>query len=261
MTRVIAVANQKGGVGKTTTTESLGIGLAQQGKRVLLVDADPQGSLTIGLGYREPDRIEDTMYEIMQAAIEDSGTTDLREATLHHAEGVDLLPANIRLAAMEMQLLNVMMGETIMQRIVESVKTNYDYVIIDCMPSLGLLTINALTAADSVIIPVQAQYLSARGLEQLLQSIAKIRKRINPLLQIGGILTTMIADRTNIAKDITALIQDAYGANVRIYSSRIPQSVRVAESAAKGCSIYTYDGRGKAAKAYRRFVEEVMRDE
>ena len=185
MCRVIAISNQKGGVGKTTTTVNLGIGLARQGKRVLLIDADPQGSLTASLGYVEPDEIGTTLATIMMAIINEK-EFEITDGILHHKENVDLLPANIELSALEVTMGNVMSRELIMKEYIESVRTKYDYILIDCMPSLGLMTINALVAADSVLIPVQAAYLPVKGLQQLIHTIAMVKKRLNRKLICKG---------------------------------------------------------------------------
>ena len=196
MCRVIAISNQKGGVGKTTTTVNLGIGLARQGKKVLLIDADPQGSLTASLGYVEPDEIGTTLATIMMAIINEK-EFEITDGILHHKENVDLLPANIELSALEVTMGNVMSRELIMKEYIEAVRTEYDYILIDCMPSLGLMTINALVAADSVLIPVQAAYLPVKGLQQLIHTIAMVTKRLNRKLVFEGILLTMVDFRTN----------------------------------------------------------------
>lgn len=183
----IAVINQKGGTGKTTTCENLGVGLAMEGKKVLLVDADPQGSLTVSMGWQDPDALPTTLSTLMQKAMNDQCIPP-GEGILHHAEGVDLIPANIELAGLEVALVNTMSREKVMKQVLESAKREYDYILIDCTPSLGMLTVNALAAADSALIPVQVQYLSAKGLEQLLQTVQKVRRQINPKLKIEGIL-------------------------------------------------------------------------
>ena len=256
---VLAVVNQKGGTGKTTTCENLGIGLAQEGKKVLLIDVDPQGSLTISLGYPRPDDLDNTLSELMAKVIQEIPPSP-SEGILHHEEGVDLIPANISLSGMEVSLVNAMSRETILKQLIEPLKRQYDFILLDCMPSLGMLTVNALAAADNVLIPVQAQYLSAKGLEQLLQTVNKVRRQINPKLRIEGILLTMVDGRTNYAKDISSLIRETYGSKIKVFGTDIPHSVRAAEISAEGKSIFRHDPKGKVASAYRTLTKEVVQD-
>ena len=260
MCKVIAISNQKGGVGKTTTTVNLGIGLARQGKKVLVIDADPQGSLTASLGYVEPDEIGVTLATIMTAVI-NGEEIDLTDGILHHKENVDLLPSNIELSALEVMMGNVMSRELVMRSYIEQVKERYDYILIDCMPSLGMITINAFACADSILIPVQAAYLPVKGLEQLIKTIGKVKRQINPKLEIEGILLTMVDNRTNYAKDISILLIENYGSRVKIFKESIPMSVRAAEISAEGVSIYQHDPNGKVASAYQSLTEEVLADE
>ena len=245
----IAVVNQKGGTGKTTTCENLGVGLAAEGKKVLLVDADPQGSLTISMGWQKPDELPVTLSTLMQKAMNDQCIPP-GEGVLHHAEGVDLIPANIELAGLEVALVNTMSREKMLKQVLDSAKQDYDYILLDCTPSLGMLTINALAAADTALIPVQAQYLSAKGLEQLLQTINKVHRQINPKLKIEGILLTMTDNRTNYGRQIDTLIRQAYGKHIKVFGQTIPHSVRAAEISAAGKSIFVHDPKGKVAEAY-----------
>lgn len=257
---VYACASQKGGVGKTTTCENLGIGMAMEGKKVLLVDLDPQGSLSISLGWHRPDDLETTVSDLMEKVMNDDPISP-GEGILHHEEGIDVLPANITLSGTEVSLVNAMSRESVLKQYLDTVRNQYDAILIDCMPSLGMLTVNALAAADQVVIPVQANYLSAKGLEQLLKTINKVKRQINPKLHVEGILLTMVDSRTNNSKEIAELIREAYGGKIKVFSTDIPKSVRVAETSLEGISIYKHDPSGKAAEAYRNLAKEVLGDE
>ena len=257
--KTIAIANQKGGVGKSTTAANLGIGLADSGQKVLLIDFDAQGSLTESLGYKA-DEIEITISTMLEKTMNEKNILP-NEGILHHDEGVDLMPANIELSGMEVTLVNTMSRELILKDYLQNVRKNYDYILIDCTPSLGMLTVNALTAADSVLIPVQAQYLPIKGLEQLIKTIGRVRKHLNPNLEIEGILLTMTDNRTNLSKETSKLLRENYGRQIKIFQSEIPHSVRASETSIVGQSIYTYDKNGKAALAYRKLTEEVLENE
>ena len=253
--KVIAITNQKGGVGKTTTTVNLGVGLVNQGKRVLLVDADPQGSLTVSLGVRNPDELETSLSTIMQAVIDDS---KLPNGIIKNEEGIDLVPSNIELAGMEMRLFNTMSREYVLRHYINSVKQDYDYILIDCMPSLGMMTLNTLAASDRVLIPAQPSYLSTKGLDLLLQSIVKVKKQLNPKLRIDGILLTMVDNRTRNARNTAEALRTGIGRQLRVFDTEIPFSVRATESSYEGKSIFAYDSDGKVAQAYDALTKEVL---
>lgn len=263
MTKVIACAHEKGGVGKTTTTVNLGIGLARQGKKVLLLDADPQGDLSKCLGVKDPKELKHTISTVMDYLIahsdEDSYpdfeyTAPIRQ----HSEGVDFIPANAGLAATEVTLVNSMSRETILRQYLDMVKGEYDYVLIDCRPSLGLTVINALAAADSIIIPVQAHILAADDMDALFKTIGRVKRNLNPRLQVDGIVMTMVDNRTNLARNTIRAVRNNYGSLVRVFKSEIPFAIRAAEVPEKGQSIYAYDPNGRVAKAYEALTKEVM---
>lgn len=258
--KVIAITNQKGGVGKTTTTVNLGVGLARQGRRVLLLDADPQGSLSISLGIKQPDDLSVSLATIMQGVIEDE-PVPVDTAVHHHTEGVDFIPANIELSGIDVSLVNTMSREHVLRTHVNDLRKHYDYILIDCMPSLGMMPINALVAADSVIIPSQPNFLSTKGLNLLMRSIARVKRQINPGLTIDGILLTMVDSRTNNAKAIIASLRSTVGQNLRVFNSEIPYSVRAAECSNEGKSIFAHDKHGKVAQAYDALAQEVIQIE
>ena len=254
---IIGIVNQKGGTGKTTTCVNLGIDLVHEGKRVLIADCDPQGSLTISLGYPQPDSLPVTLADLMGNVLS-AIPIHPGDGVLHHEEGVDILPANIALAGMEVSLVNAMSRETTLKQVLANYSKDYDHILLDCSPSLGMLTINALTAADRIVIPVQAQYLSAKGVEQLLGTVARVKRNINHKLKIDGVLLTMVDNRTNNSKEIASLLRSTYGPKIKVFDTEIPRSVRAAEISAEGKSIFEHDPGGKVAAAYHALTKEVL---
>ena len=257
--KVTAMCNQKGGVTKTTTTANLGVGLAMQDKKILLVDIDPQADLTTALGWPNQDALPMTLYNVMDKTMRDEDI-DYYSAILRHNEGVDLMPSSIELSGIEMSLVNTMSREFTLKSYLDCIKHEYDHIIIDCPPSLSMLTINALAAADSVIVPVQAQYLPAKGMTQLMKTIGKVRKQINPALKVDGVLLTLADMRTTLARLTADTLRDQYGSMLKIYNTHIPIAVKAAEISATGKSIFAYDKGGKVAQAYADFTKEVLAD-
>ena len=253
--KVIAVANQKGGVGKNTTVYNLGAGLALNGKKVLLVDVDPQGDLTKMLGKRKPQEIPITLSNCLNDIVTGAYKKDHPEILRHH-EGFSFVPANNTLSAIEVSLVNVMSRETVLRQYIDGIKNDYDYVLLDCRPSLGMLVINALSAADTVLIPVQADYLAAENMTELVSTVQQIKRQINPKLKIGGVFMTM-ANETNFRKDIVSSVKENFGKYLPIFDTVIPSTVRLAEVSTADKSIFKHDPNGRAAKAYKELVKEV----
>lgn len=257
--KTIAICNQKGGVGKTTSTVNLGVGLAMQGKKVLLIDADPQGDLTTCLGWNDADNLQNTLSDKMMEVVQGKENNPFN-GILHHKEGVDLMPSSSDLFDFEISLVTAMNREVILKSYLSEVKDKYDYILIDCSPSLGMMTLNSLSAADSVIIPVQAHYLPAKCMTQLLRTVNKVKRHINPNLKIDGILLTIVDNRTNLAKSTVDALRENFGSHIRIFKSQIPMAVKAAEVASKGKSIYAYEPNSTVSKAYTEFTKEVLAD-
>ncbi len=262
MCKIIAIANQKGGVGKTTTAINLGIGLVNKGKRVLLVDLDPQGNATQGLGF-DADSLEITISTMLRKMISKDYMFAADYGILSHKEGICLMPANIELSILETELISLFFGREKMLKIyLDMLRESYDYIIIDCMPSLNLIAINALVAADEVIIPLHAQYYSVKGLEQLLQTIESVRSNgLNESLKISGILYTCVNDQTTSFRDVRGILKKAYDNQVRIFDNYIPRSVKAEEAPSYGQSIYKYDTSCRVSSAYSQFTKEFLMTE
>ena len=257
MTKVIAIANQKGGVGKTSTTVNLGAGLVRKGYDVLLIDLDSQANLTMALGYQNPDDMEFTISNILHKAVKEE-QIDPIEGIMTTAEGIDLMPANVQLSGLELSLINEYGREVVLRQYIDEVRLNYDYILIDCAPSLSVLTVNALVAADSVLIPTQPQYFSMAGIQMFYDTFNKIRKKMNPSLSIEGVLVTMMDNRPNFTKELVTQLRNAYGDVFKVFETEIPTSIRMSESNARGKSIFEFDHKGKIAAAYEKLTQEVI---
>lgn len=257
--KVITITNQKGGVGKTTTTFNLGVALAKQGKRVLVVDVDPQSNLTTYAGWYDENELKYTLTDLMEQSMNDD-EIKTKESILHHKENVDLIPSNLSLSALENSLTYAMSREYTLRNCLSSIKEDYDYILLDCQPSLGMLTINALASANSVIIPVQSEYFALRGMADLFKIINKVRRQINPTLKIEGALLTLVDSRTNLPKEIETQLKDNYGSILNLFKTQIPRAVKTAESTSSGGSVFSYDKNGTVASAYSSFAKEVLND-
>ena len=267
MGKTIAIVNQKGGVGKTTTTQNLGYALSRKGKKVLLIDFDPQSSLTVCLGYDDTDSLPYTIATLMQMEMEDEALpeehSEYVQTYRNEKEQVsyDFIPCSMELSAIEVSLVNAVCREGVLKNVLAELQAAYDYIIIDCSPSLGMLTINALVAAQAVIIPVTPEYLSAKGLEILLRNILRVKRKINPALEIEGILFTMFRDRIRLAHTVEDLVRNTYDAAIPIYDTRIPYSVRSGEAVICKQSVIEYESGNQVSVAYEALANEVLAKE
>lgn len=253
MVKVIAVANQKGGVGKTTTSVNLSACLATLGKRILLVDIDPQGNATSGFGL-DKSKIKRSMYNVL---VDDVSMEEIIAAT--EIENLKLVPATIQLAGAEIELVSVMSRETKLKRAIDKVKYDYDYVIIDCPPSLGLLTINSLTAATSVLVPIQCEFYALEGLSQLMNTVALVQKNLNPILELEGVVLTMFDSRTNLSIQVVDEVKNHF--RQKVYRTMIPRNVRLSEAPSHGQPVILYDPKSKGAEMYFDLAREVIANE
>ena len=250
MGRIIAIANQKGGVGKTTTAINLSASLAEKGRKVLAIDMDPQGNMSSGLGL-DKNSIDGTIYDMI------IGEADVEEVIHKNTiENLDILPSNVDLSAVEIEMIDVENKEFVVKNSIQKIRNNYDYVIIDCPPSLSLLTVNAMTTADSVLVPIQCEYYALEGLSQLIHTVELVKDRLNPVLEIEGVVFTMYDARTNLSLQVVENVKDNLEQN--IYKTIIPRNIRLAEAPSFGTPINQYDPRSAGAESYMRLAEEVI---
>ena len=257
MSKVISVAAQKGGVAKTSTVRNLAIALKMRGYKVLVIDADNQASLTDCFGIHQQDEVEYSIYDLMMDVIMERDLP-VKSSYIIEREGIHIIPSSIDLSAIEINLVSTISREYVLKVIIDEIKDEYDFVLVDCMPSLGLMTLNVLAACDTVLIPATPEYLSVKGLELLLKTVAKVKKRINPSIDFEGILLTMIDDRTNLAKSMVDMVEESYGSHIKVFDSKIPKSVKVGEANLLSKSIIDYLPNNKAAIAYQQFTEELI---
>ncbi|MCF0134132.1 MAG: ParA family protein [Blautia sp.] len=257
MCKIIAIANQKGGQSKSTTAVNLAIGLARHGEKVAVIDADPQGSATASLGFVEPDELEITLATILGHIINEEAF-DPKAGILQHPEGIDIVPSNIELSGLEVAMMNIISREYLMKEYVDMISRDYSYIIIDCSPSLGMMTINALVAATSVLIPVTAQFLPVKGLQMLLHTVTMVQRRLNRQLTVEGILLSMVDMRSNYSRDIISKVREGYADTIGVFETYIPMSVKASETSAEGISIFSHCPHSKVAQAYEALTQEVL---